>query len=190
MTTKIALACDDVGFERKEEIQQYLISRKDAEIIYDPVKTPEDGKNTFARLADEMCELIQRDVCRLGVYICGTGIGFTCQANKHWGIRAVMVSNPYTAQRARLSNNAQIIGMGARVLGSTLGTTNPSTLLRRGRTPSSTCWRRKQVTTATWQSLTTWHGTWALSPTKHREVQEWNSSRSSSTTWEISSSSP
>jgi ribose 5-phosphate isomerase B len=117
VTTKIALACDDVGFERKEEIQQYLISRKDAEIVYDPVKTPEDGKNTFARLADEMCELIQRDVCRLGVYICGTGIGFTCQANKHWGIRAVMVSNPYTAQRARLSNNAQIIGMGARVLG-------------------------------------------------------------------------
>ena len=31
-----------------------------------------------------MSVLIQKDVCRLGIYICGTGIGFTCQANKHW----------------------------------------------------------------------------------------------------------
>lgn len=117
MRTKIAIACDEIGFERKGELVKYLIEQKDAEIVYDPVKTPADGQNTFAKLADQMCELIQRDVCRLGVYICGTGIGFTCQANKHWGIRAVMVSNPYTAQRARLSNNAQIIGLGVRVLG-------------------------------------------------------------------------
>lgn len=94
MRTKIAIACDDIGFERKEELVKYLIEQKDAEIVYDPVKTPADGQNTFAKLADQMCELIQRDVCRLGIYICGTGIGFTCQANKHWGIRAVMVSNP------------------------------------------------------------------------------------------------
>lgn len=117
MAEKIAIACDDIGFARKEEIVAYLRDEKGAEIVWDPVKTPEDGKNTFARLADEMTELIQRDKCRLGIYICGTGIGFTCQANKHWGIRAVMVSNPYTAKRARLSNNAQIIGLGARVLG-------------------------------------------------------------------------
>lgn len=117
MATKIAIACDDIGFERKEELKKYLVEQKDAQIVFDPVKVPEDGRNTFARLADQMAELIQKDVCRLGIYVCGTGIGFTCQANKHWGIRAVMVSNPYTAQRARLSNNAQIIGLGARVLG-------------------------------------------------------------------------
>ncbi len=114
--TKIAIACDDIGFYRKEQIKQYLIEEKNADVVYDPVKTPEDGMNTFARLADEMSEIIQKDQCRLGIYICGTGIGFTCQANKHWGIRAVMVSNPYTAQRARLSNNAQIIGLGCRVM--------------------------------------------------------------------------
>ncbi|MGM9947674.1 RpiB/LacA/LacB family sugar-phosphate isomerase [Floccifex sp.] len=117
MKTKIAIACDDLGFERKQEVIQYLVSEKNAEIVYDPVKCKEDGINTFAKLADEMSELIQRDVCRLGIYICGTGIGFTCQANKHWGIRAVPVSNPYTAKRARLSNNAQIIGLGCRVNG-------------------------------------------------------------------------
>lgn len=117
MKIKVAIACDDLGLERKEELKKYLIEEKNAEIVYDPVKTKEDGINTFAKLADEMSMLIQKDVCRLGIYICGTGIGFTCQANKHWGIRAVPVTDPYSAKRARLSNNAQIIGLGCRVNG-------------------------------------------------------------------------
>lgn len=113
--TKIAIACDDLGFEMKEAIKQYLIKEKDAEIVYDPVQKPEDGVNTAAVLSDEMAITIQKDICRLGIYICGTGIGFTCQANKHWGIRATAVTNPYSAKRARLSNNVQIIGLGCRV---------------------------------------------------------------------------
>ena len=108
MKTKIAIACDDLGFETKEVLKHYLINEKNADVVYDPVKVPEDGINTFAKLAD---------VCRLGIYICGTGIGFTCQANKHWGIRSTAVTNPYSAKRARLSNNVQIIGLGLRVNG-------------------------------------------------------------------------
>ncbi|MCY7201253.1 RpiB/LacA/LacB family sugar-phosphate isomerase [Streptococcus gallolyticus subsp. gallolyticus] len=117
MKTKIAIACDDLGFETKEALKNYLIEEKNAEIVYDPVKIPEDGVNTFAVLADEMAEVIQCDKCRLGIYICGTGIGFTCQINKHWGIRATAVTNPYSAKRARLSNNTQVIGLGCRVNG-------------------------------------------------------------------------
>ncbi|GMA07794.1 ribose-5-phosphate isomerase [Tetragenococcus halophilus subsp. flandriensis] len=117
MRTKIAVACDDVGFETKDKLVKYLVENKNAEIIYDPVKQKKDGKHTYAKLADEMAELIQRDECRLGIYICGTGIGFTCQANKHWGIRAVPVTDTYSARRARLSQNAQIIGLGCRVNG-------------------------------------------------------------------------
>lgn len=115
--TKIAIACDDLGFDVKESLIKYLVEEKNAEVVYNPVKTPEQGINTFAVLADEMSKIIQKDECRLGIYICGTGIGFTLQANKHWGIRATAVSNPYTAQRARLSNNCQIIGLGMRVMG-------------------------------------------------------------------------
>ncbi|CAJ2230832.1 RpiB/LacA/LacB family sugar-phosphate isomerase [Companilactobacillus paralimentarius] len=117
MKTKIAIACDNIGFDTKEAIKDYLINEKDAEVVFDPVQSPKDGENTFARLADRMAEVIQKDKCRLGIYICGTGIGFTCQVNKHWGIRATAVTNPYSAQRARLSNNVQIIGLGARVNG-------------------------------------------------------------------------
>ena len=117
LNKKIAIACDNVGFERKEEIKKYLIEQKGYEVVFDPVKKKEDGIHTYAKLADEMAEFIQRDKCRLGIYICGTGIGFTMQANKHWGIRATAVTNPYSARRARLSQNAQIIGLGVRVNG-------------------------------------------------------------------------
>ncbi|WP_094243879.1 RpiB/LacA/LacB family sugar-phosphate isomerase [Tetragenococcus halophilus] len=117
MRTKIAIACDDVGFETKKELVKYLVERKNAEIVFDPVKTKEEGQHTYTKLADQMSELIQKDFCRLGIYICGTGIGFTCQANKHWGIRAVPVTDTYSARRARLSQNAQIIGLGCRVNG-------------------------------------------------------------------------
>lgn len=115
MKTRIAIACDDVGFKCKEEVKHYLVAEKNAEIIYDPVKCIAEGVNNAARLADEMAGVIHRDECRLGIYICGTGIGFTCQINKHWGIRAAAVTNPYSAKRARLSNNVQVIGLGCRV---------------------------------------------------------------------------
>ncbi|GMA09111.1 ribose-5-phosphate isomerase [Tetragenococcus halophilus subsp. flandriensis] len=115
MSNKIALGCDSAGFERKEEIKDYLIHEKNYEVVFDPFSTFELSKGDFTELADDMCETIQKDICRLGIYVCGTGIGFSCQANTHWGIRAVPVTNPYSAKRARLSNNVQILCLGARV---------------------------------------------------------------------------
>ena len=65
MKTKIAIASDDVGFARKEEIKKYLIEEKNMEIVYDPVICKEQGVNNFALLANEMAGIIQRDECRL-----------------------------------------------------------------------------------------------------------------------------
>lgn len=48
MKTKIAIASDDVGFARKEEIKKYLIEEKNMEIVYDPVTCKEQGVNNFA----------------------------------------------------------------------------------------------------------------------------------------------
>ena len=53
-----------------------------------------------------------------GVLICGTGIGMSITANKIPGVRAALVHDTYSAERAQLSNNAQVITMGARVIGS------------------------------------------------------------------------
>lgn len=73
MKTKIAIASDDVGFARKEEIK-IPHRRENMEIVYDPVTCKEQGVNNFARLADEMAGIIQRDECRLGIYICGLAL--------------------------------------------------------------------------------------------------------------------
>lgn len=113
---KIALACDKVGFKRKEEIKNYLKNEKNMDVVFDPCLSDEISERyDYTILADEICTKIQKDQFRLAIYVCGTGIGFTCQANQYWGIRATAVTNPYSAKRARLSNNVQIIGLGARI---------------------------------------------------------------------------
>jgi ribose 5-phosphate isomerase B len=56
----------------------------------------------------------------LGVLLCGTGIGVSMAANRHPDIRAALVHNVWTAQMAREHNNAQVICLGARVIGSDL----------------------------------------------------------------------
>lgn len=113
---KIALGCDNVGFDLKEQIKKYLIEEKNYEVVIDPVQEQEEGYLAGIRVAEEMCVGIQKDVCRLGLYICGTGLGFSTMANKYWGIRAAHASDCYTAQRARQSLNAQILCIGSRVL--------------------------------------------------------------------------
>ncbi|MGI6070697.1 MAG: RpiB/LacA/LacB family sugar-phosphate isomerase [Blautia sp.] len=113
---KIALGCDYVGFELKEILKEYLVNEKNAEIVLDPIQRPEDGYESSARVTTEICEAIQRDECRLALLICGTGIGFCHMANTFWGIRACTVSDTYSAKRARLSADAQVLCLGARVV--------------------------------------------------------------------------
>lgn len=113
---RIALGCDNVGFELKEQIKTYLTEEKGYEVVIDPVKSAEEGYLAGTMVAEEMCVGIQKDVCRLGIYVCGTGLGFSTMANKYWGIRAAHASDCYTAQRARQSLNAQILCIGSRVL--------------------------------------------------------------------------
>ena len=113
---KVALGCDHVGFETKELLRKYLIEEKNAEVVVDPVKTYEEGDGTFITTNEIMCKAIQHDDCRLGFFVCGTGLGFMTVANAYWGIRAAHASETYTAERARKSLNAQILCMGCRVM--------------------------------------------------------------------------
>lgn len=116
MKTKIALGCDAVGYDLKEELKKYLKEEKNAEIVLDINPTIEKASGSPAETTTIMCEAIQKDQCRLGLLICGTGIGFCHMANCFWGIRAANVSDCYSAERARKSADAQILCLGARVL--------------------------------------------------------------------------
>lgn len=113
---RIALGCDHIGFELKEQLKKYLIEEKNMDVVIDPIRTPEDGTCDFTVTTDTICRGIQEDKCRLALLICGTGLGYCSVANTYWGIRAAHASDCYTAERARKSLNAHILCIGARVM--------------------------------------------------------------------------
>ncbi len=114
---KISIASDHGGYELKNEIIEH-IKKKGIEIIdkgtnsHDSVDYP-----TYAKLVcDDICE----KKSDLGILVCGTGIGMSIAANKINSIRAAVVSDEYSAKMARAHNNANVLALGARVIGMNL----------------------------------------------------------------------
>ncbi|MGF7431915.1 ribose 5-phosphate isomerase B [Thermoanaerobacterium thermosaccharolyticum] len=117
---KIAIGCDEAAFQLKEIIKEYLIQRgEDVEDfgVYDtkPVLYPD--------IAVKVSKSILEGKNERGILLCGTGIGMAITANKVPGIRAAVCHDPYSAERARKSNNVQIMTLGARVVGTELAKT-------------------------------------------------------------------
>ena len=115
---RVAIGSDNLGFKLKQELTAFLQEQNDV-----PVKVSDLGVfNTdpvdYPDIAVKVAESIVSGQCDRGILICGTGIGMAIAANKVSGIRAAQVSDPYQAERARKSNNAQIITMGALTIGS------------------------------------------------------------------------
>ncbi|MCI1208411.1 MAG: ribose 5-phosphate isomerase B [Treponema sp.] len=112
---KIGFGCDHVAIELKNTLIEHLKSKGYECIDYgafDPavkVNYPEKGQ--------QVAEALIRGEIDKGVLICGTGIGISLAANKVPGIRAAVCSEPYSAKLTVEHNNANIIAMGARVVG-------------------------------------------------------------------------
>lgn len=75
----------------------------------------------YPRFAAKVSEAVRQDPDALGLLVCGTGVGMAISANKVQGIRAVVCSEPYSAEMARRHNNANVLCMGGRVVGPELG---------------------------------------------------------------------
>jgi ribose 5-phosphate isomerase B len=111
---KIIIGTDHLGLSLKNAIAQHLRD-KGWEVVdigvnsVDPVDYPDVALDLSKRIASEEF--------KRGILICGTGAGMAITANKVPGVRAVSVADPYTAERAIASNNAQVITMGALILG-------------------------------------------------------------------------
>lgn len=112
---KVGFGCDHVAVELKQTLMEHL-KEKGYECVdygaYDPnvkVNYPEPGL--------KVAEAIMRGEVEKGVLICGTGIGISLAANKVPGIRAAVCSEPYSGKLTVEHNNANIIAMGARVVG-------------------------------------------------------------------------
>ena len=112
---KIAVACDHGGFELKQEIIKYLISQG---IDFVDLGSYNLNPVDYPDYAHLVCEAISNGEAGGGILICGTGIGMSMAANKHKGIRAACCSDTYSVKMTRKHNDANILCIGGRVLGS------------------------------------------------------------------------
>lgn len=111
---KIAIAADHGGFELKDSMVEYIKSLGN-EVV--DLGTNSADSVDYPDYAKKVCEEIQKGTSDLGILICGTGIGMSLAANKFEGIRAACVSDVYSAKMSRNHNNANVLCIGARVIG-------------------------------------------------------------------------
>ena len=118
MKRTIYIGADSAGYSLKEELKQHLVEGG-YEVL--DMGTDSTASCHYPLFASAVCEEVQKDPAgRFGVLICGTGIGMSMCANKHKGIRAALCSDTYSARLTRNHNDANVICMGARVIGSCL----------------------------------------------------------------------
>ena len=116
---KLAIAGDSAGAPLAKILADHLAGRADLEVS--EVSTPPSGSGElYANLSDRVSQGILDGTYDRAILVCGTGIGVALSANKVPGIRAAQTHDTYSAERAAESNNAQIITMGARVIGAEL----------------------------------------------------------------------
>ena len=108
---KIAIGADSAGKPLLDVIEAHLATKSDVTVA----NLSQSG--FYADLSRKLAETIVAGENERGILICGTGIGVSISANKVPGIRAALTHDTYSAERAAKSNNAQIITMGARVIG-------------------------------------------------------------------------
>lgn len=113
----IALGCDHGGYELKQEIKKYLDEKG---IEYRDFGCDSTASVDYPVYAKKVATAIQNGECDKGILICGTGIGISITANKFRGIRAALCTDCFCAEATRLHNDANVLALGGRVVGSGL----------------------------------------------------------------------
>ena len=111
---KLYIGCDHAALHMKNDLIGYL-NDKGYEIEEVGPYTPESVD--YPVYAKKVCDKVLADKGSLGILICGTGIGMSIAANKVKGIRAAAVSEVFSAIMTRKHNDANVLCMGARVIG-------------------------------------------------------------------------
>jgi len=111
---RVAIGADHAGYPLKEEVANAL--RDDGYEIED-FGTYSIESVDYPDIAIQVAAAVAAGRFDRGILICGTGIGMTITANKIKGIRAAAASDTYSARMARAHNNANVLGMGGRVVG-------------------------------------------------------------------------
>ena len=115
-TLRIVIGCDDAGYDYKEILKRDLEASDLVAEVYD-VGVDSTGHTAYPRVAIEAAERVARGDADRALLICGTGLGVAISANKVPGIRAATAHDSFSVERSVLSNNAQVLTMGQRVIG-------------------------------------------------------------------------
>ncbi|MCQ2362810.1 MAG: ribose 5-phosphate isomerase B [Acidaminococcaceae bacterium] len=111
---KLLIGSDHGGYHLKEHIKKYL-TEKGYEMV--DVGTDSEDSCDYPDFAQKLCNGITQGTAEKGILICGTGIGISIAANKCAGIRAALCNEVYGAKMSRQHNDANVLCMGARVIG-------------------------------------------------------------------------
>lgn len=112
--TTVALACDHAGFALKETLKAALVERG-VEVRDLGAATPDPVD--YPDRAHDLARAVASGEAGVGVVVCGTGIGVSMAANRHNGVRAALCHDVTTAVMARAHNDANVLALGARVVG-------------------------------------------------------------------------
>jgi ribose 5-phosphate isomerase B len=110
----IAIGSDHMGVELKNTLVQHL-REKGCEV--EDMGTNDPSPVDYPDIGVKVAEAVSRGEYERGILVCGTGAGMAITANKVPGVRAACVTDPYTAERAMASNNAQVITFGQQIVG-------------------------------------------------------------------------
>ncbi len=113
----IAIGSDHGGFALKQEVMEHL---REKGVEYKDFGTYTEESCDYPEYGEAVARAVASGECTRGIAICGTGIGISIAANKVRGIRAAVCGDCYSAEMTRRHNDANILCMGARVVGSGL----------------------------------------------------------------------
>ncbi|GAA0991186.1 ribose-5-phosphate isomerase [Subtercola frigoramans] len=113
---RIVIGSDDAGFDYKEILKRDLEANPLVASVED-VGVDASGHTAYPKVAIAAAELVAAGKADRALLFCGTGLGVAIAANKVAGIRAVTAHDSFSVERAVLSNNAQVLTMGQRVVG-------------------------------------------------------------------------
>ncbi|WP_439590842.1 ribose-5-phosphate isomerase [Microbacterium sp.] len=120
---RLVIGCDDAGYDYKEILKKDLEQNPLVASVVD-VGVDADGHTAYPKVAIAAAELVAAGEADRALLICGTGLGVAIAANKVAGIRAVTAHDSFSVERGVLSNDAQVLCMGQRVVGIELARRN------------------------------------------------------------------
>ena len=113
---KVVIGSDDAGYQYKEALKADLENDPRVSEVID-VGVDADGHTAYPRVAITAAEKVRDGEVDRALLVCGTGLGVAIAANKVPGIRAVTAHDSFSVERSVLSNNAQVLTFGQRVIG-------------------------------------------------------------------------